>query len=150
MRRLHAAAALAAAGLALGGCGREEEAALPAACRLGPDAIRQALEAAPAAVRLEGTPLSACLVRASDQADVLLVGDVYLRVAVSLIREARATPDGDAALHLGYLIGAVRRGAGETQGIHDEMLRRLEQELLRVDTEGVAFRRGVHAGRDSG
>lgn len=144
------AAALAAAALLLSACEREDEGELPAACRSGPDAIRAALESAPADVRVEGTPLSGCLVRTSEAGDLLLVGQSYLLVATALAREARDAPHGDAVLRLGYLIGAVRRGAHDTQGIHEEMVRRLEQELLRIDTRAPAFLRGERAGRESG
>lgn len=137
-----AGAALLAA-LALAGCSREDEATLPAACRLGADAVRAALVAAPAPVKLEGgTALSDCLTRTSEQADVLLVGETYLTTAAGLADEGKA-------LQLGYLLGAVRRGAGETQGIHDEIVRRLEQEAGRVD-DRAALRRGERAGRESG
>ena len=137
-----ALAALLAA-LALGGCSREEEADLPAACRLGADAVRAALADAPAQVRLEGdTALSECLTRTSRQADVLLVGEVYTAAASRLA-------DQDDALGVGYLLGAVRRGAGETQGIHDELVRRLEQEAGRLE-DRAALRRGERAGLASG
>ena len=139
------------AGLALAGCGREEDAQLPAACRLGAPAVEAALRAAPGDVRLEGgTPLSACLVRTSEQGDVLLVGEVYLEVAAELADAAEADPRGPAPLRLGYLMGAVRRGAEDTQGIHDELLRRIEQETARVDRAASGYRRGERAGRESG
>lgn len=139
------------AGLALAGCGREEEAQLPAACRVGAPAVAAALREAPGDVRLDGgTPLSDCLVRTSEQGDVLLVGEVYLQVAARLADAAAAAPSGPAALRLGYLMGAVRRGAEETQGIYDELLRRIEQETARVDRTSPAYRRGERAGRQSG
>ncbi|MEX2193716.1 MAG: hypothetical protein WD844_00385 [Thermoleophilaceae bacterium] len=135
-------AALLAA-LALAGCSREEEAELPAACRLGADAVVSALSSAPGEVRLEGdTALSDCLARESEQADVLLVGEVYISAASRLA-------DAGEALRLGYLLGAAQRGAGQTQGIHDELVRRLEQETGRVDDE-QALRRGERAGLESG
>ena len=138
-------------GLALAGCGREDEPELPAACRLGPDAVRQALRSAPQAVRLDGaTRVSDCLIRTGEAGDVLLVGEIYLDVAAGLANDAQANPVSPAALQLGYLVGAVRRGAGETQGIHDELVRRLEQESARIDTRSAAYRRGERAGLQSG
>lgn len=131
------------AALALAGCGREDEGELPAACRLGADAVRSALATAPDEVRLEGgIALSECFRRASDQADLLLVGETYLTAAARLA-------DGGEALRLGYLVGAVRRGTDDTQGIHDELVRRLEQEAARLD-DRRAFRRGERAGLESG
>ena len=139
------------AGLALSGCIREEDAQLPAACRIGAPAVEAALREAPGEVRLEGgTALSECLVRTSDQGDVLLVGEIYLSVASRLADAVVEDPAGPAAVRLGYLMGAVRRGAGETQGIHDELLRRIEQETGRVDRTSPAYRRGEQAGRESG
>lgn len=136
--------AAVAAAIALGGCAREDKPQLPAACRQGAPAVESALRSAPADVRLEGdVKLSDCLVRASDQGDVLLVGEVYLEAAARLA-------DRSAALQLGYLVGAVHRGASDTQGIHDELLRRIEQEAARVDRADPAFRRGEQAGRESG
>jgi hypothetical protein len=101
-------------------------------------------------VRVDGVPISACFVRASDAADVTAVGTEYLAVASGLAERARRRPEGAAALRLGYLVGAMRRGAHGTQGIHDEMVRRAEQELLALDTTSEAFRRGERAGRRSG
>lgn len=142
MRRM-TATLLAALALALPGCGREEDPVLPAACHLGADAVEAALADAPGEVRLDGdTRLSDCLARKSEQADVLLVGEVYVGAA------ARLADQGEA-LRLGYLLGAVRRGAADTQGIHDELLRRLEQEAGRVE-DRAAFRRGQRAGLESG
>lgn len=137
--------------LALAACGRDERAELPAACKLGQPAVESALRAAPGEVRLAGeTRLSDCFVRTSEQADVLLVGEVYLGAAAGLADAARADPEGPEALRLGYLMGAVRRGAAETQGIHDELLRRIEQEAARADRSSGAYRRGERAGRESG
>ena len=123
---------------------------MPSACHEGDGAVRTALERAPAEVRLEGTPLSQCLVPASAPGDVQEIGSAYIAVAADLAYEARAQPDGRAATRLGYLIGAVRRGADRTQGIHAELVRRLEQELVIVDTRSRAFREGERAGRESG
>jgi hypothetical protein len=142
-------ALLAAAVLA--GCGREDDAQLPASCRLGAPAVEAALREAPGEVRLEnGTRLSDCLVRTSEQGDVLLVGEIYLGVASRLADVAAEDPAAPEAIRLGYLMGAVRRGAIETQGIHDELLRRLELETSRVDRASPAYRRGERAGRESG
>jgi hypothetical protein len=142
-------ALLAAAALA--GCGREDDAQLPASCRLGGPAVEAALREAPDEVRLEnGTRLSDCLVRTSEQGDVLLVGEIYLGVASRLADAAARDPSAPEAIRLGYLMGAVRRGAIETQGIHDELLRRIEQETARVDRSSPAYRQGERAGRKSG
>lgn len=144
------AAALAGAALAAG-CSRQDESSIPVACTEGPEPIRAALARAPAEVRLDGgTRLSSCFARASDPADVQTIGASLISVAEDLAAEARRQPEGAGARRLGYLIGAVRRGAGRTQGIHDELVRRLDQELTVVDTGSAAFRQGEAAGRESG
>ena len=144
-------AGVAVAVVLVAGCSPDAPTATPPrACTLGPGAVQRALDAAPGAVRLERTPLSRCLTRRSDPADIQAVGSTYLAVAGDLAERARAEPEGAAALRLGYLIAAARRGASGTQGIHTEMLRRLEQELTIVDTGSAAFRRGERAGRLTG
>lgn len=144
------AIALSLLSLALGGCASEEPASVPVACKSGPEAVRLALSSAPEPVRLDGVPLSGCLTRASDSADLQAVGASYVEVAAELAREARRDPEAAAAEQLGYLTGAVRRGAAATQGIHDELRRRLEQELSVVDTGSAAFQEGERAGRATG
>ena len=144
------APSLVALALLLAACGREAEPALPAACRSGPEAVERALRGAPAPVRVDGTPLSACLSRTGDPADIQQVGGDYLEVAIVLAATARVEPESPEALRLGYLIGAVRRGSAASPGFHAEMVRRLEMELVPIDTRSRAFRRGERAGRESG
>ena len=48
-----------------------------------------------------------------------------LTATTKLNAEARAKPGGAANLQLGYLLGAARRGADGTEGIHAELIRRL-------------------------
>jgi hypothetical protein len=129
-------------------CGVQEEIAVPVACRAGPDEVARALADAPAPVTIQGTPLSECLASARDQADLQTVGIAFVDVASDLASEARSNPNGQEAVELGYLVGAARRGA--VPGIHDELLRRLEQELAGVETSSDAFERGERAGRTSG
>lgn len=136
--------------LCIVGCGREGREALPAACREGPATVRDALRAAPADVRIDGTPLSACLGDESDSGELRDVGTAYLNTAASLSSAAAKDPNSPQATQLGYLIGAVRRSESGEQGVNYEMVRRLEQELLRVDTGSPAFRRGERAGRRGG
>lgn len=112
--------------------------------------VRAALDAAPAPVKVDGTPISACFVPSSDASEVTRLGSALLPVATSLGERARAQPDGPAALRLGYLVGAVRRGAGGTQGIYAELVRRIEQEVVSLDVRSRAFRKGQRAGRATG
>jgi hypothetical protein len=132
------------------GCGREERAGVPVACREGQSAVLAALRAAPGEVRLDGTRLSACLARESDGGELRDVGTAFLEAAATLARSAQARPDGPEATQLGYLMGAVRRSGPADQGVNYELVRRLEQELLALDTATAAFRRGERAGRADG
>jgi hypothetical protein len=142
--------ALAGCAIALAGCSTDNDHSLPAACTEGPEAVRVALRAAPAKVRLDGVPLSGCLVQESGGTEVQVVGAAYVDAASALAASARRHPGGRGALELGYLIGAAHRGGSSTQGIHSELLRRLDQELATVDTASPAFRRGERAGRREG
>jgi hypothetical protein len=148
-RRLARCVSLAAFALPLAGCA-EEAPSLPAACRESPEAIRGALAEAPGAVTIRGVRLSECLSPSSDPADVQAVGATYVEVAATLASDSRKGSDPRSAEQLGYLIGAVRRGAAGTQGIHEELVRRLEQELGGVDVDSDAFVRGGRAGRAGG
>jgi hypothetical protein len=151
-RKWHKAALLGiglATVLSPAGCSTGEE-SVPAACKEGPDAIARALARAPARVELDGTPLSGCFARGADASDVQQVGAAYVTTAGRLAEEARRAPDGPAALRLGYLVGAARRGASGTQGIHDELLRRLDQELTGITTSTASYRRGYEAGSTRG
>src|SRR5918997_3426722 len=125
---------------AWGGCSGAGEPPLPAACRSGPDAVGEALRRAPAPVTIDGTSLSECLNRAGEPADIQQVGGDYLQVATVLAAEARVRAESPEALRLGYLVGAVRRGSAQTQGMYSEMVRRLEMELVAVDTRSRSFR----------
>jgi hypothetical protein len=130
------------------GCGNDEP-RVPVAC-LDSD-VSKALAAAPAAVRLDGdTKLSECFNRAANPAEIQQVGAIFISAAETLAGEARARPHSPEALRLGYLIGAVRHGAGRTQGIHYETQRRIEQELIGVNTRAPEFVRGEKAGARSG
>lgn len=149
-KRGKALAALAIA-LSAGGCSSGgEDRSVPVACKEGPDSVRTALARAPARVELDGTPLSECFTRGAEGADLQQVGASYLAVASSLADAARLEPEGPQALRLGYLVGATRRGASETQGVHEELVRRIEQELAGVDTRSAGYTRGYRAGRTRG
>jgi hypothetical protein len=150
MRR---ALSVVCAGVALataGGC-REEDPVLSSACREGPDPVLTALRTAPGAVRLDGdTPLSSCLTNAEDGGQLADVGTAYVTAAQRLADRAEAAPGGGAAVQLGYLVGAVRRGSRPDQGLAYELVRRVEGEATRADRRSAAFRRGLRAGRRDG
>jgi hypothetical protein len=145
LRRFMLAVAAAAA---LAGCGAHDE-DLPAACTEGADAVRTALRDAPGDVRIDGTRLSTCLSGSPDGTQVQTVGAAFVESASALSSQARRRPEGRAALELGYLVAAAHRG-GSNQGVHSELLRRLDQELLTIDASSRAFRRGQRAGEAGG
>lgn len=152
MRR---ALALTALGLALpAGCGETNGDSTPVACLEGAPAYLKALEAAPGEVALgDGTKISECLAPNQTGGDLATVGLAMLRATTKLDAEARAEPGGAANLRLGYLLGAAQRGAEETEGIHDELIRRITV-AARYSPDGrplpPTFRRAYRRGFDSG
>jgi hypothetical protein len=145
-----AGAAAATAALA-GGCG-SDDAPPPSACNSGPRFVLGALRAAPGRVVLDGgTLISTCVRRSRGQGDIQNLGFTYVAVANT---EVRMMPRRQAAaVQLGFLVGAVRRGANKTNGVQLELVRRLEQ-VAGVDgppgPRRAGYRRGVAAGEDHG
>ena len=105
-----------AALLAVTGCGSEND-STPVACLEGPSFYLQEGR--------DGVLISECLPKNQQAGDLATVGLAMLRATTKLNAEARAEPGGAANLQLGYLLGAAERGAEETEGIHDELIRRL-------------------------
>jgi hypothetical protein len=138
-----------AAAVVAPGCGGDDE-QLPGACRAGPAKVTAALERAPRPVAVDGVRLSRCLTESSDPSDIQAVGATYVSVAGTLADAARARPEGPEAVRLGYLVGAAERGAKRTQGIHSEMVHRLQGEPAVLEGRSSAYRRGHRAGRRSG
>lgn len=122
--RFAAALLIVALGL-IAGCGNSDD-STPVACLEGPGAYERALKAAPDEVLLgEDTLISECLPRNQTGGDLSRVGEAVIETATALNAEARNSPGGDAALQLGYLLGAVKRGSEESEGIHSDLVRRL-------------------------
>jgi hypothetical protein len=143
---------------AIAGCGSADQDKTPVACLSGPRAFTDALREAPGAVQLAGgTLISACIVPNQSAGDLANVGGTLVKVSTELNSEARAKPGGPANVELGYLIGAVNRGAADTTGIHAELVRRLAV-AANFSPGGAAlpspFRReyekGYAAGKDHG
>ena len=156
MRRQGAAGlALVAAVLIGAGCGSSDEEDAPAACLATGDAYRQALQAAPGAVRLEGdVPISDCLTPSQGTGELENIGQEMIVTATRLNAEARRDPAGSAAVELGYLIGAVSKGADSA---HTDLVRRLTASAQFSETGETlppefqqAFGRGYTAGLQSG
>jgi hypothetical protein len=152
-----AAALLIAALALLAGCGSADD-STPVACLEGAAAYERALKAAPDEVLLgDETLISECLPRNQSGGDLSRVGEALIETATALNAEARAEPGGAANLQLGYLLGAVERGAEESEGIHSDLIRRLvvaarfapgKQPIPREFV--VAYRDGYAAGQSNG
>jgi hypothetical protein len=126
----------------LAGCGSDRSEKLPAACVQGPEAFMKALAKAPAAVTVEGTPISRCFNRDASGEDEQIVG-------TNLLAAAQQLADRGDALQLGYLVGAARRGA-ERNGLAAELIRRLQQEPPHAMIASAAYKRGLRAGLAEG
>jgi hypothetical protein len=123
--RFAAAALLACFALAAFGCGNQGD-STPVACLEGAPAYEKALRDAPGEVQLQGeTPISDCLASNQQAGDLAQAGEAMIETATTLSAEAREEDGGDAAVQLGYLIGAAERGAESSEGIHADLVRRL-------------------------
>ena len=150
-----AAALLIGAILLIAGCGSSQDDQAPGVCLVGNQAYLRALERAPAPVLLGSTtPISDCLVPQQEAGQLASVGQELIVAATKLNAEARRDPGGHAAVELGYLIGAVSRGA---DAIHTDLVRRLNASAQFSESGGAlpasferAFARGYAAGRQSG
>jgi hypothetical protein len=149
---------VAALAVLAAGCGRGEP-STPGACFSGQAAYEKALAAAPDEVRIGGeTPISECLAENQKGGDLAQVGEALVETATRLNADARAEPGGQANLELGYLLGAAQRGSEETEGIHADLLRRLEVAARFNPGTGpqlpprfrATYERGFDAGRENG
>jgi hypothetical protein len=148
---LACATAGAAAAAFASGCGGGNDPP-PAACSDGARIVLGALRKAPGDVALEnGTLISTCVRRSLDTGEIQTLGFTYLAVANT---ELKLMPRSDAAaVRLGFLVGAVRRGASKTNGVQLELVRRLDQVAGVGGPPGprrTAYRRGIAAGEDHG
>lgn len=123
--RFLAASSLAALALSVLACGSQGD-STPVACLEGAAAYEKALRDAPGEVLLQGeTPISDCLAPNQQAGDLAQVGEAMVETATGLNSQAREGDGGDAALQLGYLLGAAERGAASSEGIHADLVRRL-------------------------
>jgi hypothetical protein len=143
-----------AAVLVVAGCGAKKNDLAPAACLVTSQGYLRALERAPGEVRLAGTtPISDCLVPEQDAGQLANIGHEMIVAATKLNGRARAGSEA-AALQLGYLTGAVSKGA---DAIHTDLVRRLNSAAQFSENGGAlpasfqrAFSRGYAAGHSSG
>ena len=143
------AAAAAALVLTQAACSSGAE-RVPPACMDSSGAFVRALAAAPGPVSVDGTRISRCFARRSSSADVENVGAGLITVAEQLSSRAHVHPHSRSATELGYLIGASERGAARTEGIHYELLRRLQMELVGLNTRTPEYASGEAAGKRFG
>jgi hypothetical protein len=138
-------------GVAFPGCGAQTLPE-PGVCASDPAAVERAMARAPSAVRLaDGTSISTCVSRALDDAQLQSLGATLTAVADDLASRARSAEG--AAVSLGYLIGATRRGAAHSNGVQAELVRRLEQDAVldgASSARHAAVDRGVRAGNELG
>ena len=154
MRR--ASACLVCLALLGAGCGSGDDEETPAPCLQGANAFLEALPEAPDEVRLQGdVAISSCLVDNQPAGDLARLGTGLIEAATTLNAQAIGRPL--HAVQLGYLVGAVRNGAEDTNGIHADLVRRIEA-AAELSPGGrplppafeTAYRRGREAGGSSG
>jgi hypothetical protein len=142
----------------LAGCGDSGVDQAASACLGDSPEILTALAEAPAEVRLGGeTPISKCFVDGQEGGELANIGENFVITATDLNAAARENPSGPEALQLGYLVGAVQRGAEQTGGIHADLQRRLAAsagfvppgEVLPQKFQ-VDYTKGLQAGNQSG
>ena len=78
------------------------------------------------------------------------MGANFVQTATELVTQVADAHDSASATQLGYLVGAVRKGAGDPPTLHAELLRRLELEAEGVDTKSPSYIEGEQAGETSG
>lgn len=157
VRPILALACLAALAAPLAACGKGEP-TTPNACFEGASAFEKALADAPGEVRVGGeTPISECLAERQGGGELAEVGEALIEAATRLDAEAREEPGGRANLELGYLLGAATAGAETTEGIHENLLRRLEATARYTPGDQTlspqftkTYREGFDAGREQG
>jgi hypothetical protein len=136
--------------LAFGGCGGRTPPAQ--ACIEAQSAdVLQALAHAPHHVALtDGTPLSQCVRRTIDDSHLQALGATLTTTAGELVRRTRASDA--AAFQLGFLIGAVERGAAQAAGLQDELANRIAGTAagLGGGPRRAQLLRGRSAGRQRG
>ncbi len=129
--------------LALAACGSPDAPETPVACLSPASTYLDALEDAPAEVRLDGeTAISACLVAEQGSGALQTVGKSVVDAASRLNAEIRRSGDAEAIVRLGYLVGAVQEGASGTSGIHRDLVLRLDSAARYTGPDGEPFEAG--------
>lgn len=135
--------------LALAGC--EQRTPPSQACiQAQPADVLQALRGAPGHVALaDGTPLSECVRRTTDDSRLQALGATLTAAADELAQRMR-TSDA-AALQLGFLMGATDRGTAQAAGFQGDLANRIAGAApLDGGPHRAALMRGRAAGRRDG
>jgi hypothetical protein len=148
--RCRAALAVSLA-LAFGACTKDAP-PMPSTCiDTDQDGYERALARAPGPVVLPGeTLISTCLRRVRTDAELQNLGSVVHATAEDLATRARERGDVAAALQLGFLSGAVSRGADHSSGIAAELARRVETAGTGVRERSPAAARALDDGLAAG
>jgi hypothetical protein len=93
--------------------------------------------------------LSDCVAAARSDAELQNAGIVLTGAAEHLAARAKAG-DAKAGLALGYLVGAARRGARRTAGIHAELQRHIERAAAVLDGAGASITGALVHGQRAG
>lgn len=136
--------------LAFSGCGSRTPPA-QACIEAQPADVLQALAHAPGDVTLaDGTPLSQCVRRTIDDSRLQALGATLTAAADELAAQMRSS--GAAAFQLGFLIGAVDRGATQAAGLQEELANRVAGAAAGLDSgpRRAPLLRGRAAGRAGG
>jgi len=146
-----------ACGLLVAACG-ETETDTPVGCFVPADSFASSLRQAPGEVLLDAeVPISGCLVPGQKEADLVEFGQTAIKVATRTSADISAPgPDGiKAAIDAGYLVGAIEKGAEDSEGIHTTLVDR----ITAAASNGLAgasestrahYEAGREAGRDVG
>jgi hypothetical protein len=137
------------------GCGSSTQSATPTPCLASTRAYLNALRDAPGEVRLAGSSaISDCFGATQGAGDLADVGQTVIMAATQLNTEARRDPGGQETVMLGYLAGAVHKGAADTDV---DLVRRLDAAARYKPGGGTlgasferAFGKGYAAGEQSG
>ncbi|HKG03021.1 MAG TPA: hypothetical protein VKB03_07555 [Conexibacter sp.] len=136
--------------LAFGGCGGRTAPA-QACIEAQPADVLQALTHAPRDVALvDGTSLSQCVRRTIDDSRLQALGATLTTAADTLGHDMRSSDA--AAFQLGFLIGAVDRGAAQAAGLQEELANRIAGTAAGLDDGPgrAALLRGRAAGQRGG
>jgi hypothetical protein len=136
--------------LAASGCGGRTPPA-QACIEAQPVDVLQALAHAPRDVALtDGTSLSQCVRRTIDDSRLQALGATFTATADELAGSMRTSEA--AAYQLGFLIGAVDRGASQAAGLQDELANRVAGAAAGLDggPRRALLLRGRAAGRQGG